>query len=401
MQSYEKSRPAAYGVAASGFLIGLHSLYFFDLAVSVADGALFVLIALTWYYVCGRTTRVANTADAQQAATDGMLLVEQSNTFHRQLGQEIANQVTQADTELNNTQAILGDAIGKLMDNFQQMVEQAHAQQKLSTLISQSEVGSATTGYLRFQEFSTEIDNAMSSFVDSTVKSSAIAMELVENVETMGQQVEAVLAILGQVEGIATQTNLLALNAAIEAARAGEAGRGFAVVADEVRSLSEKTNGFSKQIRHLIRDVSQTLNSVESSVTGLASQDMNFVIESKLRVQGLSTELARFNTVAARNAEELNNISLAVEHNVAQAVSTLQFQDMSSQLIGHAQLRLSALRKAVDELAKPNDRVGLAAYLERLGVYSDALQQNLVLLDQRRSNPVAQSSFGSGDVELF
>ncbi|HLP96914.1 MAG TPA: methyl-accepting chemotaxis protein [Sideroxyarcus sp.] len=402
MKNSNNSSLVLSGGAISAVLLGGHAWYFSSIAVAVADVLLLILLVAGWGYLLKREAAlVASRTEVVEQHTDSAL-IQESRAFHAQLGKEVSNQLAQANTELGNTQAILSDAIAKLVANFTAMAEEVRAQQALSLFISGTEnKGDEPSSKEKFEHFVVDTEKAMNEFVDSTVQNSKHAMELVEKMDAMSAQVDSILSILNQVESIAKQTNLLALNAAIEAARAGESGRGFAVVADEVRNLSEKTNSFSHQIRTLVGNVNDSLSQAEAAINKLAATDMTFVMDSKQHVQSMMSDLASLNTTIAHNGEELNRISNRVEQNVAVAVSTLQFQDMSSQLIGHAQLRLAALQEVLNLLGKVEQGLGRDDYLRQLADYNRSLHEHVVSLDEKKTNPVAQNNFDTGDIELF
>ena len=241
--------------------------------------------------------------------------------------------------------------------------------------------------------FADNTGKTLTKFINTTVEMSASSMELLQKVNTIAEELPTVVAALKDMDQISSQTNLLALNAAIEAARAGEAGRGFAVVADEVRALSNRSSGFSESIQTKINSICSRIEDLSEGVKILASQDVTYIMDSKRYMQDALKKIIEKAESDELVTKRLDSISTKLEASIYNAIRALQFDDINSQNIIFTNETLAFLSEELNAL-NSNDfesvKSDVHSYVEKIKLRQDTAR-----------NPVSSTDIESGEIDLF
>ncbi len=229
-------------------------------------------------------------------------------------------------------------------------------------------------------------------------------MEMVGIVNDVDEKMTKINVLLVDIQRIADQTNLLALNAAIEAARAGEAGRGFAVVADEVRNLSKHSDKFSEQIKAVVSESRANINEAQKMIEKMASKDMNVTINSKVHVNEMIEDIAKINTHISIKINDMSGLAIKMEQAVGAAVRSLQFEDLARQQIEFLQSNMQHFQVLSDEIktglfaVSREDKAILVAELK------EGMQRFHEMNTQwkiKEKKAVSQDTMAVGEIDLF
>ena len=259
-------------------------------------------------------------------------LDQQTGQARRILGEHASetDQVVTALTELSST----ADSVAQHASDSASFTEAANGQAANSRKV----VGSASASVV--------------ALIDEVDLAAAKVLEMQEDAKQIG-------SVLGVIGGIAAQTNLLALNAAIEAARAGEQGRGFAVVADEVRALAARTQNSTAEVGSMLSRLTQgvaeavvameqTKRSCQAAAdtTGQVTGGLDSMADSVVQIHDLSSQIATAAEEQSRVTEEINRNMVSIRDMLSLLVQNgSQTEQSAATLLGSNRQLLALVRR--------------------------------------------------------
>jgi methyl-accepting chemotaxis protein len=326
------------------------SLALRNLLILAGAIAVVCLVGLLYAFVAMRLRPLGSVARAVRRIGEGDLTVR-TEASERDAGSRnelhmLAHETNRMAENFNrlitgvraNAGAVTG-ASGNMTRTAEELAESARKQSEaaISMAATVEEVGANVRGVSDNAAQASELTHRSKELADSGARALDEVVERIgritgsvnqsaKTLEELGAQTQKISGIANLITAIAEQTNLLALNAAIEAARAGEQGRGFAVVADEVRKLAERTANSTQEINGMIQTIQAAAN---AAVAGMR-ETVGYVSDGEARVRSAGEAISEMNVQAADVAGVVGDISTAMaEQSTASSAIGVQVEQVA------------------------------------------------------------------------
>ena len=300
--------------------------------------------------------------------------------------------------ELDQVRRLSSDAVMALQNSFFELDKLVSAQRdSLNGLLDAVE---SSADALNITTFVRQVGPLFRSVLDLLSRVAGKGTEGAKRAEALTSDLLESLKLLRKFEEIESQTFVLALNASIEAARAGDQGKGFGIVAQEVRALAKLSKGLNEKIGGQLERARLALTEVRAVLVDSTANDAAVASESRSRIEDLLHKLGVLDRRLAADLDAVRTISEHVTEHVATAIRALQFEDMTTQLIACIVRRVERLETSLGALR------GLTELsVDSSAALSAALSAEAEALAERYRAPivsvVAQQDTTAGTVEFF
>ncbi|TDT72553.1 methyl-accepting chemotaxis sensory transducer with Cache sensor [Hypnocyclicus thermotrophus] len=307
------------------------------------------------------------------------ILIEKNDYIHNTMDNIISGSKSKyfdlLEEKLENGTIDLQQYIGTILDNVRNQAaasEESLAAIEQISAVSQNVVGN-TNIVSKESEKALEISKQgrkkienmnlqMGTIGESVEKADGEIEELVKSSENIG-------SITLAINAIAEQTNLLALNAAIEAARAGEAGRGFAVVADEIRKLAEQTNKETQKIENIVNEIQNQINNVKKSNSDI-DEKVDFAVKA---TEELKNTINKINEIIYNNNEYVKNVTQMINEeqtSIEEVTKAIELLTNSSTDIEGIAINTNDISEKIGQILDNNldELKGMISLVEELDV---------------------------------
>lgn len=297
------------------------------------------------------------TLEGQLAERDEFLVAQQN--LMRRVGELVPRIERQLANVIEHTETSaieIGDKVKYIYDKAQEHLAESNEISKQfsgkSVTDSEGRERPSLSGVL------TRALQLLKEMTEMLEENSRLNVEYSKSIEIILENTATINKITEDIQYISDQTNLLALNAAIEAARAGEHGRGFSVVAEEVRKLSDRTNQASSDITQIVGKVNDSVEEISHSLTDNLQKTKAKKESVDSAVQSLVSSAKDSTGVFSKLVEGAVVSSESVAHNIDQIIMSLQFQDVTRQEIEAAMAPLKQIGNIAEDMVIKMDSTG-------------------------------------------
>lgn len=321
-----------------------------------------------------------------------------ANERMNEISAQLSEELSKVSSNVARSKELLRSAATDLAVNFDSTNEMVQEQRRAIAGLLENLINSGPQPV----EYSLRKINAdvastaqnLSGFARLVIQSAKLNMDVHFDIEDIAEDLSRIDDLVNGVEWIARQTHLLALNASIEAAQVGAAGRGFQVVAGEIRALAHRSKEISKGIRNSAGSAKLRVARAQLASSRSASQDLSVLLDSKVYLDKIRERMDFLNEEIHLIMAEVSDNSKTIGDRTGDAIRCLQFEDIVRQILDHVLCELNSLNQA---LSRSSAMALQSADSDMFSLYQS------ILNEERRNEPhlPRHEALVTSEVELF